>query len=281
MNRARTKIEQLPLVEVDGETATEKPSPLSLRCRTEKSDNPLVASVEDRQGRVPGFSQKALSELTVLLVGAGAMGGEIAEGLVRKGVGTLKILDFDTVTLSNLNRQFFFPEDLHHPKAWALARNLEPHGAMGTKLIAWNVTFEQAQERDVDLNCNVAISAVDDDRTRVAISKFAMTRSIPALFGGASTAADNAYVFVQETGGACFGCAFPDEVNNARSPCPGSPAIKDLFKGLACLALYATDSLVMQRPRRWQLYILCPADATFTVSGSVDRRPDCALCGGE
>ena len=254
-------------------------SPTVLRCATVGSLDPLEAGVGERQERVPGFSQEALSGLTVLLVGAGAMGGEIAEGLVRKGVGTLKILDFDTIDMSNLNRQFFFKDDVYEPKATTLARNLEPHGLMGTTIIAWNLSFEQALQDDADLECGVIISAVDDGRTRVAISQFAYRRRIPALFGGASTTANFAQLLVQEVDGACFGCAFSDEVGDERSPCPGSPAIKDLFKGLAWLALYAIDSLVMDRPRHWNLHTLCPSDATFTESSQVERRPDCPLCG--
>jgi len=255
--------------------------PLILRCRRLEPENPRdEAPVWDRQGRVPGFSQEALWRLRVLLLGAGALGGEIAEGLVRKGVGTLTILDFDTVSLSNLNRQFFFPEDLYKPKAWALARNVAPHGAMGTEIIAHNLSFENALEAGVDLDCDVVISAVDDGGTRLAITRFALERKIPALFGGASVEADYASLFVQEPGGACFFCAFPGQEDAGRTPCPGSPAIKDLFKGVAYLALYAVDSLVMERPRRWHLHGLCPSDPSLAVSGTVKRRQDCPVCGG-
>jgi len=242
--------------------------------------NPDEEPVQDRQERIPGFSQEALSRLTVLVVGAGALGGEIAEGLVREGVGTLKLLDFDVVATSNLNRQFFFPEDVYQPKAWALARNLQPHGALGTRIIAWPLSFEKALQQGADLSCNLVVSAVDDGRTRVAISRFAQDRNVPALFGGASVQADYATLFVQEVDGACYGCAFPDEARQPRSPCPGSPAIKGLFKGLAYVALYAINSLAMDWPRPWQLYSLCPTDAMYSVSGPVPRRPDCPLCGG-
>ena len=236
--------------------------------------------VEDRQGKVPGFSQEALSKLTVLLVGAGALGGEIAEGLVRKGVGTLKILDFDTVSLSNLSRQFFFERDLYQPKAWALARNLVSHGAMGTRLIAHNLSFENALEAGVDLESDVVVSAVDDGATRLEIARFCLEKKIPALFGGASEKADYASLFVQEVGKACFVCASPAGEDLTRTPCPGSPAIKDLFKELAGRALYALDSLFMDRPRKWNLWGICPSDPSLAVSGMVKRRPDCPLCGG-
>jgi len=255
--------------------------PVILRCPLLMPENPgAEAPVWDRQGRVPGFSQEALWRLKVLLVGAGALGGEIAEGLVRKGVGMLTILDFDTVDLSNLSRQFFFPEDLGQPKAWALARNLVPHGAMGTRIIAHHLSFENALQAGVDLDCDAVISAVDDGETRVAIAQFALKRNIPALFGGASEAADFASLFVQERDGACFSCAFPAHEGLGRTPCPGSPAIKDLFKLLAGVTLYAVDSLFMDRPRKWNLYGLCPSDPAATRGGTVKRRPDCPVCGG-
>lgn len=256
--------------------------PLIVRCQTLKPEDPdSEPSPEDRQERVPGFSQAVLSGLTVLLVGAGALGGEIAEGLVRKGVGTLKILDFDTVSFSNLNRQFFFAQDVYAPKAWALARNLAPHGALGTRIIAHDLSFENAQEGGIDLACSVIVSAVDDGQTRIALAKVGLERKLPVIFGGASQTADYANLFVQEVDGACFACAFPEEADGRRTPCPGSPAIKDLFMQLGGLMVYAIDTLFMERRRTWTLHTLCPADAAFTRSGRIERRADCPICGDD
>jgi len=246
-------------------------SPLSLRCQTLEIDN--------RQEQVPGFSQSALSGLTVLLIGAGALGGEIAECLVRKGVGTLKILDFDTVEPSNLNRQFFFANDIGSPKAWALARNISPHGVMGTRVIAYDLSFGNACDAGVDVDCDVIVSAVDDGEARADISRYGLKRKLPVIFGGASQAADFAKAFVQEVGGACFACACPDEADGTRTPCPGSPAIKDLFMLLGSYMVYAIDTLFMKRPREWNLHTFCPRDAALTQSGRVERRADCPICG--
>jgi len=255
-------------------------TPLILRCVKLQADEDVNEnSVEDRQKRVPGFRQQTLAALTVVVVGAGALGGEIAEGLVRKGVGTLKLLDFDTVDATNLNRQFFFIRDVHHAKAYALARNLEPHGALGTRILAWNLAFENAQAAGVDLSCDVIVSAVDDAQTRIAIARFALEERIPAIYGGASQKADYANLFVQEVDGPCFACAFAEEATGQRTPCPGSPAIKDLFMQLGGLMLYAIDSLFMERRRTWNLYGLCPSDGDLTTSGRVEKRPDCPICG--
>jgi len=250
---------------------TSASSSLMLRCQTLQMDN--------RQNGVPGFSQEALSKLTVLLVGAGALGGEIAECLVRKGVGSLKILDFDTVEPTNLNRQFFFASDVGSPKAWALTRNISPHGVMGTRIIAHNLSFAVAQDRGVDLSSHVIDSAVDDGQARGEIAKFGIEHQIPVIFGGASQEANFAKLFVQEVNEACFACACPEEADGQRTPCPGSPAIKDLFMLLGSYMVYAIDTLFMERPREWNLHTFCPRDAEFTESRRVERRPDCPICG--
>src|SRR6185503_16566608 len=54
--------------------------------------------------------QARLRGARVLLVGCGALGTHAAEGLVRAGVGRLRIVDRDVVELTNLHRQIGFTE---------------------------------------------------------------------------------------------------------------------------------------------------------------------------
>jgi len=250
------------------------------RCPTIMDSDPRAEPVYDRQAKVPGFSQETMSKLRVLLIGAGALGSEIGEGLVRKGVRRLTVLDFDVVQISNLARQFFYSRDLHKNKAVCLVRNLQPHGYMGTELIGWPISFESTLELGIDVKSDVVISAVDDAETRVAIAKFAIENRVPAVFAAVSRQADHGVVFVQETGKACFGCAFPNQVRTGRTPCPGSPAIKDIMKTIGGVVLYAVDSLFMDRPRRWNLYDISLADGDATRFGTVNRQPECPICGG-
>lgn len=64
-----------------------------------------------RQIAIEGFgeeAQKKLSAATVAVIGCGALGSMVAMQLAGAGVGCLVIADFDTVDISNLQRQFFF-----------------------------------------------------------------------------------------------------------------------------------------------------------------------------
>jgi sulfur carrier protein ThiS adenylyltransferase len=58
------------------------------------------------------------------IAGAGGIGSNVAFQLVRGGVRHLKVVDFDHIETSNLNRQFYFADQVGLPKAATLAQNL-------------------------------------------------------------------------------------------------------------------------------------------------------------
>jgi adenylyltransferase/sulfurtransferase len=246
--------------------------------------------VWDRQEKIPGFDQRALKQLRILLVGAGGLNGEIGEGLVRKGVGEIMVVDPDWVELSNLNRQRFFPEDIDQNKAVALAKNLSKEGAMGTKLTAFGCSFQEALQRGLlsqipvghdrarSALVDVVICGVDNSRTRIAASLFGLRHKIPVIFTAVSADADHGYVFVQKPGGACFACLFPDEVEDYSDPCPDTPAVKDILKVVAGLSLYAVDTLAMKRKRNWDIRMIFLNGEDADWKGRVSKREMCALC---
>ena len=66
-----------------------------------------------------------LDRSSVGIAGAGGIGSNVAATLIRAGVGRLVIADFDSVELPNLNRQFYFRDQIGYPKVEALRHNLE------------------------------------------------------------------------------------------------------------------------------------------------------------
>ena len=59
------------------------------------------------------------------IAGVGGIGSNVALNLVRSGVDALRIVDFDCVDASNLNRQFYFRDQIGRPKVEALRENLQ------------------------------------------------------------------------------------------------------------------------------------------------------------
>jgi sulfur carrier protein ThiS adenylyltransferase len=68
--------------------------------------------------------QEILSHHSAGIAGAGGLGSNCAAALVRTGIGRLVVADFDFVEESNLNRQFYFRDQIGLPKVEALKKNL-------------------------------------------------------------------------------------------------------------------------------------------------------------
>lgn len=83
-----------------------------------------IASPDDRFARnVPGMTE-CLQTAVIGIAGCGGLGSNAAAALARAGIGTLILADSDIVELSNLNRQYFFSDDVGKPKTTALADHL-------------------------------------------------------------------------------------------------------------------------------------------------------------
>jgi adenylyltransferase/sulfurtransferase len=227
---------------------------------------------------VPGFIHEALVTAKVILIGAGGVGTEVGEGLVRKGVGELVILDHDVVEPSNLNRQLFYAADLKKNKAFCLAKNLSREGFFDTRITGYGMKFEDAVEQGIDLTGSVAIVGVDNTQGRIATSAYYQRHHMPVIFTAVDEAANHGYVFVQEPGKACFACLFPNSVDDKTFPCPGTPAVKDILKVVGGIVLYAVDTVLMERRRRWDFKSVYLDGSIPGSDWQVERCDDCKLC---
>jgi len=100
--------------------------------------------------RQPVKDTEKLMTASVGIAGAGGLGTVVAENLARAGIGQLVIADFDTVELSNLNRQRFTLDQIGMQKVCALADNIKkfnPH-----------VVIETVPEKITPANCAVIFS---------------------------------------------------------------------------------------------------------------------------
>ena len=109
-----------------------------------------------------------LNTSSVGITGAGGVGSNVAASLIRAGVGRLVIADFDSVELHNLNRQFFFRDQIGYPKVEALKYNLElinPDAEIEihTRLI------DPENACSFFADCDVLVEAVDREETKVML----------------------------------------------------------------------------------------------------------------
>ena len=108
---------------------------------TEMTGRPAFTADATTQALHKGLSPEQSSLLQaaqVAIFGLGGLGSNVAMWLARLGVGHLLLYDFDRVELSNLNRQYYFVEDVGEYKAVALLKHLRavnPYGDYQSRVV--------------------------------------------------------------------------------------------------------------------------------------------------
>ena len=108
---------------------------------TQITEMPAFTADATTQALHKGLSPEQSSLLQaaqVAIFGLGGLGSNVAMWLARLGVGQLLLYDFDRVELSNLNRQYYFVEDVGEYKAVALLKHLRavnPYGDYQSRVV--------------------------------------------------------------------------------------------------------------------------------------------------
>ena len=117
-----------------------------------------------------------LESARVGIAGAGGLGSNCAMHLVRAGVTHLTVVDFDVVNESNLNRQFFFRDQIGMKKVEALKENLLRIDS-AADIRALEMRLDAASAREVFADCDVVVEAFDVvDAKVMLVSAFAASR---------------------------------------------------------------------------------------------------------
>ncbi|MBP7094478.1 MAG: sulfur carrier protein ThiS adenylyltransferase ThiF [Spirochaetia bacterium] len=130
-------------------------------------------------------TRKRLATARVGIAGAGGLGSNCAVALARAGVGSLVVADFDVVQSSNLDRQYYFLDQVGRPKVEALRDNIGR--------IDPNVRVEAATLRlDADkaaatfAGCSVVVEAFDDAAAKAMLIETVLERLPEATIVAAS-----------------------------------------------------------------------------------------------
>ncbi len=104
--------------------------------------------------------KKQIKTKTVGIAGCGGLGSNCAVALTRVGVGRLIIADFDVIVESNLNRQYFFYDQIGQKKVLALAENIRRINPL-TRVDAFDRKLDPAGIVSLFTGCDVIIEAFD------------------------------------------------------------------------------------------------------------------------
>jgi len=151
--------------------------------------------------------QERLLAARVLLVGAGGLGSPVALYLAAAGVGTLGIVDFDTVDLSNLQRQILHHvHDLGRPKAISASEtigDLNPD----VKVVPYALSLDADNAMEIISGYDIVVNCCDNFATRYLTNDACVLLGKPLVEGSVYHFEGQATVFLPGMG--CYRCLFP------------------------------------------------------------------------
>ena len=169
--------------------------------------------------------QEKLKKTRVFIAGAGGLGSSVAIYLTAAGIGNIRIVDHDTVELSNLNRQV-----LHWDRDIGNKKIVSAKGKL--KRLNHNVKIDAIGERITEnnisqfaANCDLTVDAMDNLPIRYLLNKVALEKNTP-LFHGAVYGFEGRVMTIIPYKTACLRCVYRGVMPGDKFPVIGTtPAV--------------------------------------------------------
>ena len=229
---------------------------------------------------VGGVGQQKLLASKVLIVGAGGLGSPAALYLAAAGLGTIGIIDADRVDLTNLQRQI-----IHN--AGDVGKDKVTSAENKIKAINPDVAVETYQERATSTNIreiikeyDFVLDGTDNFPAKYLINDACYFEKVPFSHAGILRF-DGQLITVLPGQSACYRCVFDSPPPAGLVPsCSQAGVLGALAGVMGCLqAAEALKFLLGIGQLLTNRLLICDALGMYFREVSVDRNPECPLCG--
>ncbi len=154
--------------------------------------------------------QQALLDARVLVIGAGGLGAAAISYLAAAGIGTLGIVDYDVVELSNLNRQILHETgDIGRNKVESAMDRIEELNP-GCTVIPHRVRFDESNARALVKDYDIIVDALDSFAARFSVNDACIAEHKPWVHAAIRGWEGELSVFIPDDKSPCYRCLIPD-----------------------------------------------------------------------
>jgi adenylyltransferase/sulfurtransferase len=224
--------------------------------------------------------QKRLKNAKVLCVGAGGLGSPALMYLAAAGVGTLGIVEFDTVDESNLQRQIIHGQsDIGRPKAESAAasiREINPY----VNVVIHDTALDRENVFEIFGQYDLIVDGTDNFATRYLVNDAAVLLGKPYVWGSIYRFDGQASVFWAEHG-PCYRCLYPEPPPPGMVPsCAEGGVLGVLCASIGSIQVNEAIKLLagIGEPLVGSLMVYDALEMTYRKI-KVRKDPSCVLCG--
>jgi adenylyltransferase/sulfurtransferase len=250
------------------------------------SDSPFEAEELVRYSRHIGLAevgesgQRRLKQASVLIVGAGGLGSPAALYLAAAGIGRIGIVDFDTVDLTNLQRQVL--HDTHSigvDKTASARARLEAINPL-VRIEPINEELSSANALEIIASYDVVVDGTDNFKTRYLTNDACVLLGKPNVYASVLRFEGQASVFATADG-PCYRCLFPEPPPPGLVPSCAEAGVLGVLPGLMG-TIQATEAIKLVlgigETLAGRLLLVDALRMTFR-SVRLRRDPVCPACG--
>ena len=223
--------------------------------------------------------QRNLLGAKALIVGAGGLGSPSAIYLALAGVGTIGIVDFDVVEISNLQRQILHhTSDIGRPKLESARDNIISYNP-DTNVVLHEVRLESHNAREIISQYDLVINGADNFATRYLVNDACYLEGKPLVDGSILIFDGQATLFLPGQG--CYRCLFPEPPPPGLVPNCAEAGVLGALTGLVG-SIQATEALKLILGIGESLVsrlLLIDALSMSFREVRLKRNPSCPLCG--
>ena len=225
--------------------------------------------------------QQRIANAKVLCVGAGGLGSTNIQYLAAAGIGTIGIIDFDVVQLSNLQRQVIhFQQDIGEQKVVSAAKKINALNP-NVNVVVHDVMLTSDNALEIFAKYDLIIDGTDNFATRYLINDAAALSNKPYIWGSIYQFDGQASVFWSKVG-PCYRCLHPTPPPPGSVPsCAEGGVLGAICASIGSIQVIEAIKLItgIGEPLIGRLLIY---DALKLEQRqiSVKVRPDCPICSG-
>ena len=223
--------------------------------------------------------QLALKNSRVCLIGVGGLGSPIALKLVGMGIGTLRFVDRDVVSRTDLHRQHLYDADaIGQPKVEVALKRLSRLNP--------DVTLEPVPEalnsnnaEDLIGDMDIVVDGLDRIETRYIVNRTCYRLKIPYVFGAATASYGNVSTLIPDQT-CCLEC-FMSDVKNEEIPSCGVIGIHPSVVGMVA-SLQVSEAirlLIGRKPKLLNKLLYVDLNALEFNILDIPRLESCKVCG--
>src|SRR5438874_9071791 len=186
--------------------------------------------------------QRRIRAARVLCIGTGGLGAPAALYLAAAGVGTIGLVDFDRVDLSNLQRQILYGTgDVGKKKLEAAGARLHDTNP-GVEVVQHECRFSSENAQETVASYDLVIDGSDNFPTRYLSNDVCVFARKPNIYGSVFRFEGQASVFAPHLGGPCYRCLFPEPPPPGAAPSCAEAGVLGVLPGIIGL-IQATEAL--------------------------------------